>query len=119
MMGAALLAAGALCLYKEAYFATKVLWALAVLFAGAGAAYPSVLASVHKYWMKLAAALGFVNTRVLLALMFYLAFTPVALARRLLGRDPLGLRFEKGKAGSYWVKKPSIDDVRAYFERQS
>lgn len=119
MMGAALLAAGAICFYKEAYLATKALWALAIAFIGAGAAYPSILAPVHKYWMKFAAVLGFVNTRILLALMFYFAFTPVALGRRLLGREPLGLRFKKGKADSYWIKKPPIDDLKAYFERQS
>jgi hypothetical protein len=121
MMCAALCVFAAIAWYKGSPRAAAGLCGAGALFLSLGLAVPAALGPIYRPWMKLAAALGWVNTRVLLGLMFFLAFTPIALARRILGHDPLGLRFdEKSHAvPTYWKKKTPPDDIRKYFERQS
>ncbi|MCE5270112.1 SxtJ family membrane protein, partial [bacterium] len=58
----------------------------------------------QKLWMKLAHALGWFNTRLLLILVFYLVLTPVGLLMRLFGKRPLSLGWDKD-APSYWIER--------------
>ena len=51
--------------------------------------YPPVLKPIHFVWMKLAHALGWFNTRVLLTVMYFLLLTPYGWLLRLLGKSPL------------------------------
>ena len=55
-------------------------------------------------WMKFASILGWLNTRIILGLVFFLIFTPVGLIRRLFQKDVLALKFDR-KAPSYWIKR--------------
>lgn len=47
--------------------------------------------------MPVARALGWVNTRVLLRLVFYLVLAPLGIAMRLAGRDALRLKFDPAR----------------------
>jgi len=70
-----------------------------VLIAG-GAIYgvamivPIALFPVRWLWMKLGAVLGWINTRILLTIIFYLVVLPAGLIMRLFGKDPLARRFD-------------------------
>jgi hypothetical protein len=93
-----------------------------IIFASIGAALiiaglfiPAAARAFHKGWMRLAVALGHVNSRVLLTLMYYLVFTPYGLVSRLVGRDPLRRRGERGE--SYWVERKRTRQEREQFER--
>ena len=55
--------------------------------------YPQALARVYKLWMALGHVLGWVNTRVILGLIFYGMVTPIGFIRRWLGKDPMGKEF--------------------------
>ena len=88
---------------------------LPALFGGLGAALlllgglaPALLRPIEWAWMKLANALGWVMTRVVLGLIFLLVFTPAGLIRRLLGKDPLELRLDR-RAASYWHARSDAD----------
>lgn len=59
---------------------------------------------VYRGWMIFAKALGFVNTRILLTLFFYLVITPIGLLLRLFGKNPLNLRLDP-EAKTYWSPK--------------
>jgi hypothetical protein len=61
--------------------------------------------------------IGMVIGELLLLIIFFGIFTPVALLFGLLGRDALNRRFEPG-AASYWSTKSQPADVQQYF-RQS
>jgi len=50
-------------------------------------------------------AIGDGITKLLLAIIFYLVFTPAGLIIRLLGKDPLRRSIDKDR-DSYWEKKP-------------
>jgi hypothetical protein len=69
---------------------------------------PVWLRPIEWAWMKLANALGWVMTRVVLGVIFLLVFTPAGLIRRLLGKDPLELRFDH-RAASYWHARTEAD----------
>jgi hypothetical protein len=81
----------------------------------AGLFFPAAARAFHKAWMRFAVALGHVNSRVLLTLMYYLVFTPYGLASRLFGRDPL--RRRRGRGESYWVERKRTRQEREQFER--
>lgn len=61
-----------------------------------------LLSPVVKVWMRVGHFLGIVNTRILLGIAFFVVITPLAFIFKLLGRDPLRLRFNK--LASYWLK---------------
>jgi hypothetical protein len=75
--------------------------------------YP-FLKPIYIGWMSFAFALGWVNTRIILGVVFYLIFTPVGIFGRLLGKDLLGLHFKR-QSSTYWVKrKPQAFDQKRY-----
>ncbi|HCQ99219.1 MAG TPA: hypothetical protein DIU48_07350, partial [Acidobacteria bacterium] len=57
-----------------------------------GTVAPRVLVYPRRTWMAMAEALGFVSTRVILGLVFFVILTPMALVKRWAGSDPLGRR---------------------------
>jgi len=77
---------------------------------------PRVLGPVYKYWMKLALALGFISSHVILALLYYFVFTPIGLVMRLLGKNPLVLHLDKGLK-SYWIRKGNVKYDKQYYEK--
>jgi hypothetical protein len=66
--------------------------------------WPTFLKIVYKYWMKLALGLGFISSHVILAIIYYLVFTPIGFIMRVLAKNPLALRLDK-KASSYWIRR--------------
>jgi hypothetical protein len=60
----------------------------AVLIVGALVA-PSLLRGPNRVWWRFATALGWINSRVLLTLFFFVVLTPAGWVMRLLGRSPL------------------------------
>ncbi len=79
-----------------------------------GAIVPRVLRPVYKYWMALAFAMGFVMTRVLLSLVFFLLVTPIGLVLRLTKHDPLRRR-KDATLPTYWIPRedpPDRDSLR-------
>jgi hypothetical protein len=61
--------------------------------------------------------IGLVVGELVLLVIYFAVFTPVALLFRLIGRDALERRF-KPEQPSYWTPKTQATDVRQYF-RQS
>ena len=65
-----------------------------------GFLYPRALIWPNRAWTRLSEVLSYVSTRVILAVVFFLVITPIGVAKRLAGWDPLGRRREPAK--SYW-----------------
>ena len=66
-------------------------WTLWIGFPGLliGLTSPHLLYYPYKYWMKLGLTLGWVNSRVILGLVYIIILLPIAFIMRLLGYDPL------------------------------
>jgi Saxitoxin biosynthesis operon protein SxtJ len=73
------------------------LWALALAVALVLPALvaPPILAPAYRAWMKLAEVLAWVNTRIVLGVVFYGVVTPIGLVMRLAGHDPMRRRFDQ------------------------
>ena len=54
-------------------------------------------------WMKVAGLIGFCMTTLLLAILYYGLFAPVAIILRLSGKDFMARRLD-GRLPSYWIK---------------
>jgi hypothetical protein len=63
--------------------------ALATVLIGLGLVWPRSLALAHQLWMRIGHVLGWINTRIILGVVYYVLFTPLGLAIRVLGRDPM------------------------------
>ena len=50
---------------------------------------PGLLLNPYRAWMKLGHILGWVNSRIILGLVFLIVLQPIAFIMRILGHDPL------------------------------
>ncbi|MDJ0731368.1 MAG: SxtJ family membrane protein [Crocosphaera sp.] len=55
---------------------------------------PQSLAPIYQGWMRVAQVLAWVNSRVILGLIFFIIVTPMALIMKIIKRDPLKRKFE-------------------------
>lgn len=83
----------------------------ALYFASAGALFaaltwllPGLMRPLYRAWMAFAVVMGFVMTRVILTIIYYGMFTPIALIMKLLRKDLLHERIDK-RAETHWVKR--------------
>lgn len=67
------------------------IWAISVggALVGLGLALPSSLKHIHLVWMKIGHVLGYINTRILLGVIFYGLITPMGVIMRIFGKDPM------------------------------
>jgi hypothetical protein len=66
---------------------------------------PIILLPFQKVWMAIAVILGFVSTRVILALIYYIILTPIAVIGRITGKDFLDEKPDRG-SNTYWAYRP-------------
>jgi hypothetical protein len=115
-VGAGLAIIGALSRYRGHIYPPTVLWIIAAVLLLLGLVRPSSLAAVQKSWLGLANILGWINTRVILSLLFYFVLTPLSLIMRFF-RDPLDRRLHETR-NSYWLSKKSQRFDPKNYERQ-
>jgi len=77
-------------------------WIIAIPFLLLAILKPEILKFIYTPWMLFGHVLGIINTSILLGIVYYMIFTPVAIVLRLRKKDPLKLKFEKA-AQSYRV----------------
>ena len=83
-----------------------------------GVMIPIILKPIQKVWMTLAILLGWVMTRVILSLMFFLLFFPIGLLARIFGKDFLDEKFDPG-AESYWISRDTDEEkLKTAYEKQ-
>jgi len=115
LVGAILFALGFWSVWRHHPLRAQVLTGLGSYLIVLGLVAPRWAIPFHDAWMKLAHALGWINSRIILGLLYYGIFTPLGVLLRLLGRDPLNRR--RPAAGSYWVPRPKPRQDREQFER--
>jgi len=77
-------------------------------------AAPQSIRPLYRAWMWVATIIGEVVNRVVLAAVYFLVILPLAMAMRLLGRDPLRRRFDPN-AQTYRIKSRTME--RNHMER--
>jgi len=88
----------------------------AVLFLMLALVRPAALMRMYQAWMGLSTVLGWINTRIILAIAFFLILTPTALALRLFRKDVLSQRLDSA-AASYWVPRKSAPHSSRYLKQ--
>jgi carbamoyltransferase len=78
---------------------------------------PTALKYAHGPWMILSLALGWIMSRLLLTVVFFLVITPIGLLQRICGKRALEFGF-KSSAASYWqlrTARPATEDYEKQF----
>ena len=112
VIGAVLLLLAFFLFWKEKPSAVYVALA-SMLFAGATQIRPRLMRPIYLAWMSFAVVMGFLMTRVILTALYFGMFTPIALALKIFGKDPLHERMDRN-APTYWIKR-----TRETYEPQS
>ena len=115
LVAAVLLGIAAWNLYRGRTTVVVIFASIGAALVVAGLLVPAAARAFHVAWMRFAVALGHVNSRVLLTLVYYLVVTPYGIVTRLVGRDPL--RRRGAGQESYWVERKATRQTREQFER--
>tara|TARA_B100000242_G_scaffold292316_1_gene267476 strand:- start:7051 stop:7449 length:399 start_codon:yes stop_codon:yes gene_type:complete len=63
----------------------------------------NALLPLNKLWMRFGVLLGMIVSPIVLGLIFFGLFTPIAVLLRVIGRDELRLKFNR--KASHWIKR--------------
>jgi hypothetical protein len=96
--------------------APAILWGLGVLVSAVGVTFPAAIRPVYLFWMGASFPIGWTVSHLLLGATYFGLFTLVAVIFRLIGRDALARRFDRG-ATTYWVRRSPPPDVGRYFKQ--
>jgi len=75
---------------------------------------PVALRPVYATWMKIGHGIGWVNTRIILGVLFFVLVLPMGLIMRLFGNDPMARKRDES-APSYRIK--SISEAKDRLEK--
>jgi Saxitoxin biosynthesis operon protein SxtJ len=113
-VGAVLLAAAAYFAWRGRMGRAEVAGVIGLFLLAAGLAYPPILKWPSGLWWRLAGFLGYVNSRILLTVLFALVLVPVGVLWRLIGKDPLALR---RASWTGWLPYPERYRDHKHFQR--
>lgn len=114
-MAVAFLAVSILFLLRQKYAGFKYSLSFSCVFFILGIFLPSFLKLAYIVWMRLALILGWVNTRIILIVIFFLIFTPIGLIMRIFKLDLLG---RDKRERTYWKIKEKLDLNPLNYERR-
>ena len=118
MVGAIIISIGLWQLYRGTFETGRiVLWSIGGVLFLSGLLIPVILTPVYTVWMKLAHALAWINTRIIITLIFFLVITPTGFLLRLIKGDILREKLDQ-KTQSYWSDYEPVTSVKEHCERQ-
>ena len=79
-----------------------------------GLTSPRLLYYPYKFWMKLGLTLGWVNSRIILGLVFIIVLLPISFVMRLIGYDPLRTKLKGEKTYREKQKNYQTDLTRIF-----
>ena len=81
-----------------------------------GLGFPRLMHYPYVILMALSLPIGFVVSHVVIAFVYYIVMTPIALVQRLGGRDALRIR-KKNTSGTYWRRRPATPEPSRYLRQ--
>jgi hypothetical protein len=113
-VGTVLCLIGALLVWRGRIGRAEVVGAVGVVLLVCGLVHPPLLKYPSAAWWRFSRALGYVNARVLLSIIFFLILTPLGLLWRITAKDPLA-RGRKHWRG--WTPYPDRYKNAKHFDR--
>ena len=101
--------------YLENNFCFYVFGLLALVFIIITLINNDLLGPFNNLWFKFGILLGKIVSPVIMGLIFFGIFTPIAIFMRLIGRDELRLKYKN--QSTYWIKRISSNQSES-FKRQ-
>ena len=114
LVGSILLAMAAWSIHKNRPVTAMLAGTAGAVLVPIGLLLPAWALRFHTRWMRIGAALGYVNGRVLLFTLFFTIITVLGFIRRLLGKDPLDRR--SARRPSYWVPRSPAPPAKGQVE---
>ena len=96
--------------------AAPPVWGLGAASLALALVRPALVRPIYLGLMLATYPIGWIVSHLILVLVYYLVVTPVGLALRLAGRDPLLKRPDRTRV-SYWRERPPVHDVKRYFRQ--
>ena len=78
-------------------------WVVAMIFATLALLAPTALTPFYRGWMRFGLVAAFINTRIIMFVLYYLLFVPTGLVMKLFGRDALARTIGGKTTDSYRV----------------
>ena len=116
LIGFILLIIAGILFYKERE-SYELIILLGIAFIGLGLGKAIILKPFYSIWMYFAVVLGWLMTRLILGLLFYIVVSPIGLISRLFGKRFLELK-NSSLNSSYWNYKNSPKISHQNFEKQ-
>jgi len=91
-------------------------WGTGAALSAVFAVWPASRRRIYVAWMMAVFPIGWVISHLLLGTIYFLVITPIGVAMRLLGRDPLERRLDR-TADSYWVRHRPPERVDRYLRQ--
>ena len=113
-VGTVLCAIAAVLMWRGRVGRAEIVGGIGVALLACGLVYPAILRGPSRLWWRFSRALGHLNARILLTLMFSLVFVPISLLWRLTGKDPLSRRRDRWPG---WSQHPARYRNRHHYTR--
>lgn len=107
---------GAIAQHRGSAQAAIIWWSVAAAVAIPGLIAPRSVRLVYLAATYAAFPIGYVVSALVLAAFYFLVLTPVGLVLRLVRRDPLDRRFDRGRS-TYWERRDAAPPVSSYFRQ--
>lgn len=75
---------------------------------------PNKLLNLYKFWIKIGQILGWINSRIILGIIFLLVLQPIALIMKFTNYDPLRLRIKNSKTFKEFKDDTKVDLSRIF-----
>ena len=104
------------------FFKGRVVWytsffSLGLVAISLALVTPKSLKPVYIIFTKIAHAIGWFNTRLILILIYFVIVTPMAILLKISGKDPLNRKIDKNEK-SCWIKRPITRPAKESLEKQ-
>ena len=113
-VGGVLCAIALFLLWRRRVARAEIVGGIGAVLAVFGWLRPTLLAWPSALWWRFSRALGYVNARILLTVLFAVVLTPLAMVWRLTGKDPLSRRRSRWEG---WSPYPARYRDRKHYER--
>ena len=76
---------------------------------------PSSLFYIYKSWIQIGNILGWINSRIILGIVYLLVLIPISIIMRFFKYDPLKIKNKHNKPSSYRELKDNVVDLEKIF----
>lgn len=97
--------------------AAIIIYAVAIILFLLKFISPKLLSFVHTAWMMLALILGWIMTKIILTILFFIVVTSIGIITKFSRKNFLDLNRGNGSP-TYWNKRCNSVKVKNYYERQ-